>query len=71
MSTCPGDVVLDPFGGSGTTYVVCEKKGRCWLGTEIQSCNIIVERLESDEIRPHDNSDFVEALEVQDPDISL
>lgn len=24
MSTVPGDVVLDPFGGSGTTYAVCE-----------------------------------------------
>jgi hypothetical protein len=26
MSTLPGDVVLDPFGGSGTTFAVCEKK---------------------------------------------
>ena len=26
MSTVEGDVVLDPFGGSGTTFSVCEKK---------------------------------------------
>jgi site-specific DNA-methyltransferase (adenine-specific) len=27
VSTCPGDVVFDPFGGSGTTYAVCEQRG--------------------------------------------
>jgi site-specific DNA-methyltransferase (adenine-specific) len=28
------DRVLDPFGGSGTTYAVCEQLGRRWVGTE-------------------------------------
>ncbi|MFZ3243863.1 MAG: site-specific DNA-methyltransferase, partial [Candidatus Acidiferrales bacterium] len=28
MSTRPGDLVLDPFGGSGTTFAVCESKHR-------------------------------------------
>jgi site-specific DNA-methyltransferase (adenine-specific) len=68
ISTCPDDVVFDPFGGSGTTYVVCEKKGRRWLGTEIQSCKVIVERLQSDEIKQHDNHDFVEDLEAAQKD---
>lgn len=27
----PGDLVLDPFGGSGTTAVVAERTGRRWL----------------------------------------
>ncbi len=27
-SSCPGDVVLDPFGGSGTTLIAAEKSGR-------------------------------------------
>jgi site-specific DNA-methyltransferase (adenine-specific) len=44
MSTEPGDIVFDPFGGSGTTYVVAEMTGRRWLGSEIGNCNIISER---------------------------
>jgi len=27
-SSCPGDIVLDPFGGSGTTMIAAEKTGR-------------------------------------------
>lgn len=60
MSTQPGDLVLDPFGGSGTTFVVCEAKHRHWLGMEIDYAKEIIERLETDEIKPHKNGDFVE-----------
>ncbi|HEY5551503.1 MAG TPA: site-specific DNA-methyltransferase [Opitutaceae bacterium] len=31
----PGDLVLDPFLGSGTTAVVAQSLGRSWLGIEI------------------------------------
>jgi DNA modification methylase len=31
----PGELVLDPFAGSGTTLVVAKKLGRKWLGFEI------------------------------------
>ena len=31
----PGDIVLDPFSGSGTTLVVSEQLGRKWLGCDI------------------------------------
>jgi site-specific DNA-methyltransferase (adenine-specific) len=60
MTTNPGDLVIDPFGGSGTTYVVCESKHRHWIGTEIDFGHDIVARLESNEIRAHKNGDYVE-----------
>ncbi len=60
MSTLPGDLVLDPFGGSGTTYVVCEKKRRKWLGIEIDYAADIVSRLEDGEVHAHKNKDYIE-----------
>jgi site-specific DNA-methyltransferase (adenine-specific) len=60
MSTLPGNLVLDPFGGSGTTFAVCEKKGREWIGMEIDFAQEIIDRLESGEIHSHRNDDFVE-----------
>ncbi len=60
MSTLKGDIVLDPFGGSGTTYAVCEDKGRQWLGIEIDFAPEIIERLESDDIHLHPSDDYVE-----------
>jgi site-specific DNA-methyltransferase (adenine-specific) len=33
----PGDLVLDPFIGSGTTAVVAESTGRRWLGIEMNA----------------------------------
>jgi site-specific DNA-methyltransferase (adenine-specific) len=40
-------IVLDPFGGSGTTYAVAEAYQRKWIGTELEDeyCKIISERL--------------------------
>jgi DNA modification methylase len=35
-SSKEGEVVLDPFLGSGTTAVVAEKMNRQWLGCEIE-----------------------------------
>jgi site-specific DNA-methyltransferase (adenine-specific) len=46
MSTNPGDIVLDPFGGGGSTYQMAEKHNRNWIGVEIGSCEPIVERLQ-------------------------
>jgi site-specific DNA-methyltransferase (adenine-specific) len=60
MSTLPGDLVLDPFGGSGTTFSVCEAKDRRWIGTEIDFATEIVRRLQTGEIHSHQNDDFVE-----------
>lgn len=46
MATDPGSVVLDPFGGSGTTYVAAELTGRQWIGAELD-CTAIIERFDS------------------------
>ncbi|QEF96113.1 DNA adenine methyltransferase YhdJ [Stieleria maiorica] len=35
VSSNPGDLVLDPFGGSGTTLVVAKKLGRRFMGIEL------------------------------------
>jgi site-specific DNA-methyltransferase (adenine-specific) len=60
MTTVAGDLVMDPFGGSGTTFAVCEKKGREWIGMEIDYAQEIADRLEGSEIHSHKNHDFVE-----------
>ncbi len=46
-SSRPGDLVIDPFGGAGTTFVVCEAAGRRWLGCEREEsyCRIVASRL--------------------------
>lgn len=47
-SSNPGDVVLDPFLGSGTTSVVAKKLGRQFLGVELDElyCCLAEKRLE-------------------------
>lgn len=60
MSTVEGDVVLDPFGGSGTTFAVCEKKNRYWIGSELDFAQQVKERLLDGEIAHHKNTDHVE-----------
>jgi len=50
-SSNPDSLIIDPFGGSGTTYAVAEAYKRKWLGTELQEeyCEVIQDRL-SDEL---------------------
>lgn len=40
-------LIVDPFGGSGTTYAVAEALNRRWLGTEreLEYCKVIKKRL--------------------------
>ena len=47
IATNPGDLVLDCFGGSGTTFAVAHKMGRRWIGMEVgkQTETYIIPRL--------------------------
>ncbi len=45
----PGDLVLDPFGGSGTTYAAAEEMHRHWVGVELGDCDPLVRRLKGEE----------------------
>jgi site-specific DNA-methyltransferase (adenine-specific) len=60
MSTIRGEMVMDPFGGSGTTFAVCEKKSRHWLGMEIDFAGEIAERLENRDVQGHKSDDYIE-----------
>ena len=48
-STKTGDIVLDLFGGSGTTIVACEQNGRCGYLMELDPkyCDVIIKRWEN------------------------
>ena len=60
MTTVEGEIVLDPFGGSGTTFDVCEKKNRRWIGIELDFAQEIMERITDQDIAHHRNDDHVE-----------
>lgn len=48
-SSKEGDVVLDLFGGSGTTMIACEQLGRksCLMELDTKYVDVIVERWEN------------------------
>ena len=47
--TKPGDVVYEPFIGSGTSLIACEKTGRICRGMEVspEYCDVAIQRWES------------------------
>jgi modification methylase len=59
-TTKPGDVVLDPFFGTGTTGAVARMLGRRWIGIEREESYRRVAQARIDRVRPLDRS----ALEV-------
>lgn len=46
MSTKPNDIVFDPFGGSGTTFVAAELNRRRWIGVELSTVKAIIDRFD-------------------------
>jgi DNA modification methylase len=55
-STKPGDVVLDPFAGCGTTLVVAQRMKRQWVGIDISptAANLIARRMRTVGVRSTD-----------------
>ena len=53
-SSNPGDIVLDPFCGSGTTSVTAKKLGRQYVGIELdpEFCCLTEKRLDMAELEP-------------------
>jgi len=54
--TKPGDVVLDPFFGTGTTGAVARRLGRHWIGIERERSYVKVARQRIDSTLPLDES---------------
>jgi site-specific DNA-methyltransferase (adenine-specific) len=46
ISTNPGDMVFDPFGGGGSTYEAAQQHDRLWIGAEICTADAIGNRLQ-------------------------
>ena len=74
MSSNPGDIVLDPFCGSGTTMVAAQRCGRRWIGCDTyeEAYSITLLRLEKKlELVP--NTDFevgdLQVLKSRYPDL--
>lgn len=44
-STRKRNIVLDPFGGGGSSYEICQRLQRYWIGSEISDCSPIFKRL--------------------------
>ena len=61
-SSNPGDVVLDPFGGSGTACVVAENLNRRWIAIEVSAKGFDV--LESRMRREAGQTEIYEPLEL-------
>lgn len=60
-SSDPGDVVLDPFFGTGTTGAVAKKLGRSWIGIERDKKYVRLAQKRIDAVEPADG----EALHVE------
>lgn len=57
-STKPGDVILDPFVGSGTTAAAAKELGRQFIGIDREESYVTAARRRVDAVRPIDLSDI-------------
>jgi len=54
LLTDPGDLVLDPFGGSNVTGAACEASGRQWISCEMNDEYVRASRFRFEERHPHE-----------------
>lgn len=47
MASNPGDIVLDVFGGGGSTFHAAQMHGRNWIGCELGDTTPVIRRLKS------------------------
>ena len=45
LATNPGDIVMDPFGGGGSSFEAAQALKRYWIGSEITECGPLAKRL--------------------------
>jgi modification methylase len=62
-STNPGDVVLDPFFGTGTTGAVAKRLGRRFIGVERDATYAKAARARIDAVEPHSDLSIAAAPE--------
>jgi modification methylase len=58
-ATRPGDVVLDPFFGTGTTGAVAKRLGRRWIGIERDPDYVAAAQTRIAKVRPMEDPDIV------------
>lgn len=66
-TTKPGDIVLDPFMGSGTTGAVAKKLGRRFVGIEKESFYIKVANERIAKVEPYSHQTLISPLEAKKP----
>ena len=73
ISTNEYDVVLDPFGGGGSTFESAEKLNRYWIGAEIVDCDLIRERFLRNlpNSRPGVPLELAERLKEPNPELRI
>lgn len=69
-SSKPGDIVLDPFFGTGTTGAIAKKLGRSYIGIEREQkyIKVAIKRIENVKINPSDIEKL--SLEIKPPKVS-
>ena len=70
-TTKPGDVVLDPFLGSGTTAVAAKELGRSYIGIERDSIYVKVAKKRLADTTPLDETLITSKLEAKAPRVAF
>jgi hypothetical protein len=68
-TTNPGDIILDPFFGTGTTGAIAKKLGRNFIGIEKEDRYIEVANKRIAEIKPYENKILEYPFETKKPKV--